>query len=70
MYYCGFTYGGARDLPLSYRRWFIKRINREISQSRDGGSEETRAAHHNTTEIRSMQGRTRTQVPHRMVRFT
>lgn len=74
MYYGGFLYHETYNLPVAYKRWFIERIVKEINQSggdpNGGGGAQTRAVHQNTPEIRSMQGRTRTQVPSRMRRFT
>ena len=72
MYYMGFTYKEAYNIPLWQRRWFIKRLNTEIkkSQDKDGNSAATRAAHQNSSEARDMMGRYRSQVPAKLRRFT
>ena len=33
MYYLGFTYADAFNLPIWKRRWFLDRVVREISES-------------------------------------
>ena len=68
MYYMGFTYTEAYDLPIWQRHWFIKRINKEIKRSKNG--ESSRAPHHNTPDARAMQGRYRSMVPSKLRRFT
>jgi hypothetical protein len=71
MYYGGFSYAEAYNLPVSYKRWFIARIVKELNKtSEDGGETQSRAAHHNTPEMREMQGRQRSQVPSRLRRFS
>ena len=66
MYYMGFTYREAYEIPVWQRIWFIKRLNKEIKQS-DGQS---RAAHANTPDSRAMMNRARSQVPSNLRRFT
>jgi hypothetical protein len=68
MYYCGFSYSEVQTLPVQYKRWFIDRLNTEISTR--GKDEGTRAAHQNTPDVRELQGRMRNQVPSRLSRFT
>lgn len=71
MYYGGFTYTEAYNIPVSYKRWFIDRLVRELTQkSADGADPPTRAAHVDTAEFRATQGRAREQVPSRLRRFT
>jgi hypothetical protein len=71
MYYGGFLYGEAYNLPISYRKWFIERIGKEFEKSKEkGGDVPSRAAHQNTPDVRSLQGRARSQVPSRLRRFT
>jgi len=70
MYYGGFTYQDVRRLSVPYRLWFIERINKEFAKSKDSGTEQSRAPHHNTGDIRAMQGRSRGEVPARMIRFS
>jgi hypothetical protein len=71
MYYGGFTYAETYMMPISYKRWFLERISKELkSGSESGENAPSRAAHADTAEMRAMQGRVRSQVPSRMRRFT
>jgi hypothetical protein len=70
MYYMGMSYWECYNIPVSYRIWFIQRINEEIKKSGKDGETQSRAAHHNTPDIRAMQGRARAQVPSNLRRFT
>lgn len=66
MYYMGFSYDEAYNLPLWQREWFIKRINKEIKASQG----QSRAAETNDAETRALMGRARAQVPSKLRRFT
>ncbi len=71
MYYGGFLWREAYNLPVSYKRWFVERIGKEISRSTsDGGSSQSRAVHQNSPDVRAMQGNVRAQTPSRLRRFT
>lgn len=71
MYYGGFTWTEYNHLPVAYKRWFIERIIKEINKSAEGeGGSQSRAAHHNTSELRSMQNRAHQNPPARLRRFT
>jgi hypothetical protein len=70
MYYMGFSYNESYSIPVSYRHWFIKRINDEIKRTNDSGDPNSRALHHNTPDVRAMQGRGREQVPSKLRRFS
>ena len=70
MYYGGFLYKEAYNLPVSYKRWFIERIGREINRSADAGGAQSRAVHQNSPDVRAMQGKMRAQTPSRLRRFT
>ena len=73
MYYGGFSFVEAWNLPVQWRRWFIERINLEFEKSKgeDGTSTATsRGAHQNTPDVRNMQGMARNQTPSRLRRFT
>ena len=62
----GFTYDEAYNLPIWQREWFIKRINKEVKAAQG----QSRAAHDNTPDTRSIMGRSRSQVPSKLRRFT
>ena len=70
MYYLGFSYSEAYSLPIWQRRWFIKRIQKEIKDSSDNGTGASRGAQHNSADARSLLGRTRNQVPAKLRRFS
>lgn len=70
MYYGGFLYHEVYNLPVPYKKWFVDRVVREINKSGEQGQNQSRAAHMNTPDVRSMQGRVRSQVPARLRRFT
>lgn len=70
MYYGGFTWRETTHMPVSYKRWFIQRINRELSRTAESGQTQSRALHQNTPDARAMMGRARENVPSRLRRFT
>ncbi len=66
MYYMGFTYDEAYNIPVWQRIWFLKRLNKEIKRANEankGNGAATRAAHQNTPESRELMGRHRNMVP-------
>lgn len=69
MYYCGFTYAEAYNLPVPYKKWFIERFIKEMKRE-DGSAGNSRAAHDNTPEARTLTGKSRAEAPARMRRFT
>jgi len=75
MYYGGFLYAEAYNMPVAYKRWFIERISKELNKDGDGkgGGDNpqplTKALHQNTPEIRALQGNARPQTPSRLRRF-
>jgi hypothetical protein len=73
MYYMGFTYIEAYNIPVWQRVWFLKRLNKEIKRSNDannGNGAATHAAHQNDAQSREMMARQRSQVPANLRRFT
>ena len=71
MYYMGFSYIEAYNIPVWQRAWFIRRINKEFMKAKDGGSPpQSKAAHTNTPEARALMGNNRQQVPAKLRRFT
>lgn len=57
-------------MPVSYKRWFIERIGKELKGSKDSDSAQSRALHQNSPDVRSMQNKARAQTPSRLRRFT
>lgn len=70
MYYGGFLWKETYNFPVSYKRWFIDRIVKELNKTSDSGSTQSRALHQNSPEVRALQGRSREQSPSRLRRFT
>lgn len=70
MYYGGFTWRETLNIPVAYKRWFIERINKELTKSSESGQTQSRALHQNTPDVRSLMGRARENVPSRLRRFT
>ena len=70
MYYGGFLWKEIYNLPVSYKRWFIERINKELKQTSDSGNTQSRALHQNPADVRALQGNARAQTPSRLRRFT
>lgn len=66
MYYVGFSYSEAMNLPIWQRQWFVKRVQEEFERS-NGAS---KAAHDNTSEQRMLRGNNRSEVPANLRRFT
>jgi hypothetical protein len=65
MYYMGFSWVECYNIPIWQRIWFIERLNKEIQKA--NGS---RAAHDNSRDMRSLQGRHRNDPPAKLRRFT
>jgi len=70
MYYGGFTWSETQVLPVSYKRWFIERINRELTRTSESGNTQSRALHQNSPDVRALQGKARDSSPSRLRRFT
>jgi hypothetical protein len=70
-YYFGMTWQDYYHLPVTYKRWLIERIQREIKKTNSNGNEAgTKGAHHNDPQTRAFQGKHREHVPARLRRFT
>lgn len=70
MYYGGFLWKETLHMPVSYKRWFIDRISRELKRSSDDGGTQSRALHQNSPDVRALQGKARETTPSRLRRFT
>jgi len=70
MYYGGFTWRETQHIPVAYKRWFIERISKELTKTSEAGQTQSRAAHQNTPDVRSLMGKARDNVPSRLRRFT
>jgi hypothetical protein len=62
----GFSYHECMQLPIYKRRWFINRLNDEITKSQG----QSKGAQQNEPSTRAMMGRARSQVPAKLRRFT
>ncbi|NBO99489.1 MAG: hypothetical protein EBU90_05080 [Proteobacteria bacterium] len=70
MYYGGFSYKEAYNMPVSHKQWFIQRISRELSRTREEGHTQSRALHDNPPDVRALSGHARTETPSRLRRFS
>jgi hypothetical protein len=70
IYYGGFLWKEIYNMPVFYKRWFIERINKELTRTSEAGATQSRALHQNSPDVRSLQGKMREQVPSRLRRFT
>jgi len=70
MYYGGFTYKEAYNIPVQYKSWFINRIVKEISRGKENNSNNSRPVHQNSPETRALTGMSRTESPSRLRRFS
>lgn len=62
--YAGWDWVTFYNTPLYIRRWFIKRLNEEFDKAQEKNQPPpSKAPHHNTPDIRAMQGKVRPQVP-------
>jgi hypothetical protein len=60
MYYGGFTYTEAYNLPVRYKLWFVSRIAKELKRSQEGQAPEgDRTPTNNTPETAALMGRVR-----------
>ena len=66
MYYGGFTYTEASQVPIQYRIWFINRIGKEIEKSNG----QSKATDQNEPGMAALLGKHRGNTPARMHRFT
>jgi len=67
----GFSYVEAYNIPVWQRNWFVRRINKEFEKAKEANAPvQSKAAHTNTPEARTLMGNTRAQVPANLRRFT
>jgi hypothetical protein len=66
MYYMGFTYKEAMNLPIWQRTWFLERMQKEMNAAKG----QSRAAHSNDSQSRAMSGLQRGETPAKLRRFT
>lgn len=69
MYYGGFLWKETLHLPVVYKRWFVERIVKELNKGSENNTNQTKALHQNTPEVRQMQNKARAQTPSRLRRF-
>ena len=70
MYYMGFSYWECYNIPITYRAWFITRLNKELKRGSDKENTPTRALHQNDAQTRALMGLQRGETPARLSRFT
>ena len=60
MYYGGFSYTEAYNLPVKYKVWFVNRIAKEINRSNSGEAPQgDRSQQNNNPETAALMGRVR-----------
>ena len=60
-YYFGLTLPEYLTLPVSYKRWLIERIGKEIKKASESKSDiPSKGIHDNSPDLRSMSGKFRT----------
>ena len=70
MYYGGFLYQEAYDLPVAYKRFYIERLKKELQPNNNEEQVQSKALHQNPPDVRALQNKARQQVPSRLRRFT
>jgi len=73
-YYFGMDYKTYYNMPLSYRKWLIERVGKEIKKASEANAEgasniPSKGAHHNLPEARAIAGKARAHVPSKLRRF-
>lgn len=63
------------NFPVSYKKWLIERINKEIQEAAEankqgGANVPSKAAHHNSPDLRALSGKHRSITPAKLRRFT
>ena len=63
-YYFGMSWETYYHFPVAYKRWLVKRIEKEIKQAQQAQSDiPTKAPHHNTPDVRQLSGKTKWHAP-------
>lgn len=72
MYYGGMSWETYYNFPVAYKKWLIKRIEKEIKRTNETSDDiPSKALQHNTTDIRNMTGKTKPVMSSaRMQRFS
>lgn len=71
MYWMGFTFTEAMNLPMAYKRWYIERLKTELEKKGTNGEVvPSKAPHQMTPEARQLMGHARDMSPARLRRFT
>ena len=68
-YYGGVSWETYYNWPIAYKRWYLKRLNKEIERAHKSGEQDmvSKAAHHNDPVTREMMNK-RPFVPHNLKR--
>lgn len=70
-YYGGFQWNEFYHFPVSYRRWLIKRIEKEIQRATEkDGDIPDKTLEHNTPQLRQLTGKFKPFVNAKNHRFT
>ncbi len=65
----GLTWTDYKAFPLSYRRWLVERVNKEMSSNEKNNQIPSKAETYNHPDVRQLSGRQRAQTPVKARRF-
>lgn len=68
-YYSAIDWNTYYNWPITYKRWWMKRLNTELERARNAGQSDlvSKAPHNNDPQTRQLQGK-RPFVPHALKR--
>ena len=70
-YYFGMDWNTYYTYPVAYKRWLIERIGEEIKKANEKQSDiPSKGMHHNTPDIRTLAGKSKSIVNPKSQRFT
>lgn len=69
-YYFGMDWETYYNFPVAYKKWLIKRIEKEVQRAHGKGDIPSKGMHQNTPDARALTGRSRPIAPAKLQRFT
>jgi hypothetical protein len=70
-YYFGMDWCTYYNFPITYRRWIMSRLNKELKKAADAGEQQmpSKGAQHNDPALRQQMGKQHPHAPHKLRRF-
>lgn len=70
-YYFGMDWKTYYNFPISYRRWVIRRLNKELNAKQEAGEQQmpSRGAQHNDPGLRQLMGKHHPHAPPKLRKF-